>query len=212
MGSALMLPISRGDRSKTVSGDADMATVPGSSSSAGGPVLEVLAHERLMPALRSAFEYVAAQRHPWLLLRVHSLREELFAALSCALEAHSLLRHGASFSEHFYFMQRGGVRSARRAGWSPLDALADRFAAVRGPRRLLLEVLVLCAMSPMEQPTAAPSGYVFCAKCITRAVRRHGRCPLTHAPATLPSLVRLYETSRAPPAPPAEEPPALSSA
>ena len=69
-----------------------------------------------------------------------------------------------------------------------------------------------CAMSPMEQPTAAPSGYVFCAKCITRAVRRHGRCPLTHAPATLPSLVRLYETSRAPPAPPAEEPPALSSA
>ena len=46
-------------RSKTVSGDADMATVPGSSS-AGGPVLEVLAHERLMPALRSAFEYVLA--------------------------------------------------------------------------------------------------------------------------------------------------------
>eukprot|EP00967_Tisochrysis_lutea_P043296 scaffold52289_cov35-Tisochrysis_lutea.AAC.3 len=53
-----------------------------------------------------------------------------------------------------------------------------------------------CALCPMEEPTASPSGYVFCSRCITRAVMRDGRCPVTDMPVTLPELLRLYETSR----------------
>lgn len=55
-----------------------------------------------------------------------------------------------------------------------------------------------CSLSPIEQPTVAPSGFVFCGRCITSAVRRDGRCPLTGMQAGLPELLRLYETSRLP--------------
>jgi peroxin-12 len=55
-----------------------------------------------------------------------------------------------------------------------------------------------CSLSPIEQPTVAPSGFVFCGRCITAAVRRDGRCPVTGMLAGLPELLRLYETSRPP--------------
>ena len=57
-----------------------------------------------------------------------------------------------------------------------------------------------CAMCGTEavKPTATPSGYVFCEKCITPAVRRDGKCQVTQLPATVPELLRLYETSLPP--------------
>jgi hypothetical protein len=53
----------------------------------------------------------------------------------------------------------------------------------------------VCGMVPHE-PTASPSGYVLCARCVVPAVEKHGRCPLAQTPATPPELLRLYETSR----------------
>ena len=71
--------------------------------------ISVLAIESLMPSLRAACHYVltvAAQRYPALLLRLHAAREEVYLLLASVLEAHSLLRHRASFAEYFYGMQR----------------------------------------------------------------------------------------------------------
>ena len=55
----------------------------------------------------------------------------------------------------------------------------------------------VCRMAPRE-PTAAPSGFVFCASCARDAVARDGRCPLSGMPMELAQLRRLYETSSAP--------------
>ena len=52
-----------------------------------------------------------------------------------------------------------------------------------------------CRMAPQD-PTASPSGFVFCAKCIYPAVAQTGRCPATHQPLLVAELRRLYETSR----------------
>ena len=52
-----------------------------------------------------------------------------------------------------------------------------------------------CRMAPQD-PTASPSGFVFCAKCIYPAVSQTGRCPATHQPLRVAELRRLYETSR----------------
>ncbi len=64
------------------------------------------------------------------------------------------------------------------------------------PSRLEPGVCPLCGLSPLEKPTASPSGFVFCAKCISQAIRRDGRCPLTREPATPDQLLRLFETTR----------------
>ena len=53
----------------------------------------------------------------------------------------------------------------------------------------------VCRMRPHE-PTCAPSGYVFCARCVYPAVRELGRCPVSGLPADEAGLRRLYETSR----------------
>ena len=50
-------------------------------------------------------------------------------------------------------------------------------------------------MTPQD-PTASPSGFVFCAKCIYPVVAQTGRCPATQQPVLVPELRRLYETSR----------------
>ena len=56
----------------------------------------------------------------------------------------------------------------------------------------------VCRMPPRE-PTAAPSGYVYCAACVREAFRRDGRCPVSGLPMrSEDELVRLFETSRAP--------------
>ena len=55
-----------------------------------------------------------------------------------------------------------------------------------------------CRMLPRD-PTAAPSGYVFCASCAKMAATRDGRCPVTGMPMRADTLRRIYETS-APPA------------
>lgn len=46
---------------------------------------------------------------------------------------------------------------------------------------------------PRENATAAPSGYVFCYRCIHSAVELNGRCPLTLMPTTVDSLRKVYE-------------------
>ena len=53
----------------------------------------------------------------------------------------------------------------------------------------------LCGLLPMEKPTAAPSGFVFCGRCILSEVRRERKCPLTNLPTTPAELVRLYENT-----------------
>ena len=85
---------------------------------------------------------MAAQRHPWLLLRLHTIREELFAGLSCALEAHALIRNGASFSEHFYFLRRHSVPPSNKpGGW--LETATEKFGVLPLRTRLLIEILVM---------------------------------------------------------------------
>ncbi|KAI8984622.1 Pex12 amino terminal region-domain-containing protein [Mycotypha africana] len=37
----------------------------------------------------------------------------------------------------------------------------------------------LCLSSPINNPTALPSGYVFCYTCVYHCVEEHGRCPVT---------------------------------
>lgn len=54
-----------------------------------------------------------------------------------------------------------------------------------------------CRMVPRE-PTAAPSGYVYCASCALGAARRFQRCPVSGQPMKVEDLRRLYETSRPP--------------
>ena len=79
-------------------------------------VLHVLALDSLAPSLRFAFHHVLtvlAQRHPFYFLHAHRFRDEVHLAVSALLEAHSLRRHGTSFSEHFYGVHRvpTGTRS-----------------------------------------------------------------------------------------------------
>lgn len=96
---------------------------------------------------------MAAQRHPRLLLRLHSVRDELFALLSWALEAHTLLRHGASFSEHFYFLRRHHAESrSHSSGWA--RAYSERLKALPAHTRLLLEIAVLVCGPVPSPPTA----------------------------------------------------------
>ena len=54
-----------------------------------------------------------------------------------------------------------------------------------------------CRIVPRD-PTAAPSGYVYCAACARSAARRDARCPVTGTPMHESELRRLYETSRPP--------------
>jgi peroxin-12 len=39
------------------------------------------------------------------------------------------------------------------------------------------------------------SGYAFCYPCIFTHVQQHGRCPVTHIPATVDSIRRLYQST-----------------
>ena len=59
------------------------------------------------------------------------------------------------------------------------------------------DLCAACRMLPHE-PTAAPSGFVFCAACANAAIRRNGRCPVTGMPMRPEDLRRLFETSRPP--------------
>ena len=54
----------------------------------------------------------------------------------------------------------------------------------------------LCRQQPRIRPVAAPSGYVFCNRCLTLYVRQHGKCPLTGVDCPETSIVRLYETNQ----------------
>ena len=62
-----------------------------------------------------------------------------------------------------------------------------------------------CRRAPRE-PTASPSGYVFCASCLRAAMARDRRCPVTGQPMRPEQLRRLYETSRPLPASPTPAP------
>ena len=77
-------------------------------------MLQILALDSLMPSLRLAHHYiltVAAQRYPAWLLGAHRFRDEVYLLLATLLEAHSLLRHDASFGEHFYGTHRAPTGS-----------------------------------------------------------------------------------------------------
>ena len=39
------------------------------------------------------------------------------------------------------------------------------------------------------------SGYAFCYPCIFTHVEQHGRCPVTHIPATVDTIRRLYQST-----------------
>ena len=54
----------------------------------------------------------------------------------------------------------------------------------------------LCRM-PMQEPTVALSGFVYCAVCADETLRRTGRCPLSGMRIRDNDLHRIYETSRA---------------
>ena len=50
----------------------------------------------------------------------------------------------------------------------------------------------LCRRPRTNPALLATSGYVFCYPCIHREVEDSGRCPVTHAPARLDHVRRLY--------------------
>lgn len=55
-----------------------------------------------------------------------------------------------------------------------------------------------CRMAPRE-PTAASTGYVYCASCVHSALRKSDpRCPMSGQPIRADGMRRLFETSRAP--------------
>lgn len=54
------------------------------------------------------------------------------------------------------------------------------------------DVCPLC-QQPWIAPSAAPSGYVFCHKCLVLYVRDHGKCPLTGIRCKEERIVRIYE-------------------
>ena len=51
----------------------------------------------------------------------------------------------------------------------------------------------LCCRRRTNPALLATSGYVFCYPCIHREVTEQGRCPVTHAPARLEHVRRLYQ-------------------
>ena len=55
----------------------------------------------------------------------------------------------------------------------------------------------MCHREPVN-PTAAPSGFVYCSECIQEAVARDGVCPLSNIRTTPEELCAIYETSRPP--------------
>ena len=54
------------------------------------------------------------------------------------------------------------------------------------------DVCSLC-QQPWIAPSASPSGYVFCHKCLVLYVREHGKCPLTGTQCLEEDIVRIYE-------------------
>ena len=99
---------------------------PGSAS-----IIEILALDKLMPALRLAAHYVltvAAQRHPSIFLRFHHFRDEVYLGFAAVMEAHSLATSGASFGETFYGLYRRPTASEggreRKVGVSATSRLA----------------------------------------------------------------------------------------
>ena len=68
----------------------------------------------------------------------------------------------------------------------------------RGPRAWLpqdLRVCPLCQARPHRNPTAAPSGYVFCFSCIRNYVLDHGHCPVSGKEAHVDLLRRIFDSS-----------------
>jgi uncharacterized membrane protein YgcG len=55
--------------------------------------------------------------------------------------------------------------------------------------------VLLCPLCQQQRrhATAAPSGYVFCFRCISSYVQEKKRCPITFLPCDLLDLIRLYE-------------------
>lgn len=53
----------------------------------------------------------------------------------------------------------------------------------------------LCGRRRTNPAMLATSGYVFCYPCIHREVEERGRCPVTHAPAGLDHVRRLYQSA-----------------
>jgi peroxin-12 len=51
----------------------------------------------------------------------------------------------------------------------------------------------LCHRRRTNPTLLATSGYVFCYPCIHREVGLRGRCPVTHAPARIEHVRRLYQ-------------------
>ncbi|KAL1498606.1 hypothetical protein AB1Y20_013921 [Prymnesium parvum] len=123
-------------------------------------LFELLAQERLMPALRRAHHFVltvAAQRHPSLFLPLHRRRAALHLGLAALLEAYSLRRHAASFAEHFYGLRREPPPAPSRSllAWLLLllpyarasadESLSAAPPAARGARRLARAYRAACA-------------------------------------------------------------------
>ncbi|KAF7725478.1 ubiquitin-protein ligase peroxin 12 [Apophysomyces ossiformis] len=87
------------------------------------------------------------------------------------------------FLEWWYSSEfaRGGGNSL--TGDSSPNAIPPPEKAKPDPRGISLpstsNTCPLCLSSPINNPTALPTGYVFCYPCAYRYVEEHGKCPVT---------------------------------
>jgi hypothetical protein len=96
---------------------------------------------------------------------------------------------GIKILHWWYAPQPDGGRLAF-APIPPPPALAPAAGGVALPAEK--DVCPACRL-PRANATLAPSGYVFCYRCIFEALERDGHCPVTLMPAGVPSLRKIYE-------------------
>ncbi|CED83442.1 Predicted E3 ubiquitin ligase involved in peroxisome organization [Phaffia rhodozyma] len=95
-------------------------------------LFELLAQDQLRSLLQPA---VLAHSYPRYLIPVVNRHEEFYALLMLLVERHHLLKHSASFSEHFYGLRRNRASLLPTSRWDTFDA---DHGGSKGRRRLQL--------------------------------------------------------------------------
>ncbi|KAJ1637053.1 Pex12 amino terminal region-domain-containing protein [Pavlovales sp. CCMP2436] len=172
---------------RTAGDELSRASAEGGGAMVGGALSALLAQARDVRKLLRA----GPSRHAGALS--HALAR-LLRLLSAVVLEHA--RHGLVILVivikilHWWYSPEAGATRPRVFPLPPPPPLLPASDGVRLPAEK--GVCPLCRM-PRVNATLAPSGYVFCYRCIFSALEREGRCPLTLMPAAVDSLRKIYE-------------------